>query len=181
MEQTRNADEAQPFSVTLEIVPEDEQNPDPAVVSAVGRNIISDLQRDGYTVERIPTGQKGGIEILLQVMMQAGETAWTDIMAQKDTIDVLAGLSTIFITISPLLRRLFHAQEKQPAEEYSQLSIHIDESGIDIQSLDVVNDERIAQLAKRFLQLYPQTHVTPHTQLRVRQRVSGGKKSRRRS
>jgi hypothetical protein len=180
MEQSRLTEEAQSLSITLEIVPEDVQDPDPAAISAAGRSIVSYLEREGYPVKPVYTGQRGGIELLFQVILQATQTVGADVWAQKDSIDLLSALCTIFATVSPLVLHVFRSHEKQPADRQPKVTIHIDKTGIDVTSSDVADDERIVQLAQRFLAMYPSSRVTPHSKVKVQERIPKRHRHRRR-
>ena len=101
MEQPYRAEKAQSLSIILEIVPADVQDPDPAAVSAAGRSIVSNLEQEGYTIKPVYTGQRGGIELLFQVVLQTAQTVGADVWAQKDSIDLLSALSTALPNSSP--------------------------------------------------------------------------------
>lgn len=180
MEQKNSTEEAQPFLISLEIVPEDKQDLDPAAISAAGRSIISDLEQAGYNVEPFYTGQRGGIELLFQVFLQAVQSFDAAMLIQKDNIDVLTNLCTIFATVSPLVLHVFHSHKKQPAVEQPKVFIHIDEAGIEVTSSDMTDDEHIVRLAQRFLTLYPTAKINSQSRVKVQERVPKHHRRRRR-
>ncbi len=163
----------QSYSMTLAIIPEDERDPDPAAVSAVSREVVEDLRGEGYIIKPIATGQKGGLELLFQIVTTTLQTVGTEILAQKDVIGILSDLCTIFGAASPLVLHLFRAQKKQPTKEQGiKVSIRIDETEIEVSSSDVANDERIFNLAERFLAEHPTAKITPRSTVKVQARVS---------
>src|SRR5437764_13809842 len=95
MEQTASSI-PQAFLMTLAIAPEDERDPDPAEVNAVGQSVVRDLERDGYTVKPVYTRQRGGLELLFQIVTTIVQTTGAEIWAQKDAISILSDLCTIF-------------------------------------------------------------------------------------
>lgn len=171
----------QPFSIFLEIVPEDEQDPDPTVINEVSRNVVDDLRQDGYEVEPLYTGQKGGLELLFQVVTQALQTVGTAIWAQKDTINIISDLCTIFGVASPVVMHLFRVGKRLPTPENKiQVSITIDGAEIEVTSSDMENDERLVHLAERFLAKHPTAKPTPHSKVKVQGRVPKHQPRRRR-
>ena len=180
MEQQQSAEEAQPLLITLEIMLEDEQDSDPATITAMGRSIVSDLERDGYVIKPLYTGQRGGVELLFQVILQATQSFGAAIWVQKDSIDLLSALCTIFATVSPLVLHVFYSHNKHSADEQPKVTIHIDEAGIEVTSSDVADDERIVHLAQRFLTMYPMARVTSHSRVKVQERVPKRHRRRRR-
>lgn len=181
MEQHPGSENPQPLSVTLEIVPLDERDPDPARIFEVSQEVVVALQQDGYRVTPMYTGQRGGIELLFQVVTNVVQTVGTDVWAQRDTISIISGLCTIFGAVSPLVRHLFHVRRKLPTHEHEiKVSITLDDAAMEVTSSDVANDERILQLAERFLTKYPTASVTPGSKVKVRGRVPKRKPPRRR-
>ena len=55
-------------AITLEVISEDPQFADPALVDAVGRDTTDALRNDGYTIEPIYTGQRGGFLVAAAVL-----------------------------------------------------------------------------------------------------------------
>ncbi len=170
----------QSYSMTLAIIPENERDSDPAAISAVGRIVVEDLLSEGYTVKPIAAGQKGGLELLFQIVTTTLQTVGTEILAQKDVIGILSDLCTIFGAASPLVLRLFRTQKKQPTKEQEiKVSIRIDETEIEVSSSDVANDERIFHLAERFLAEHPAANIIPRSTVKVQARVPKQKHHRR--
>jgi hypothetical protein len=172
---------SQPLPIILAILPEDERDPDPAAINTVGRSIVGDLERDGYTVKPISTGQRGGLELLFQVVTNTLQTVGAEVWAQKDVLGILSDLCTIFGFASPLVLHLLRKHEKQPAQGHEvKVSIRIDEAEIEVTAADVADDEHVLRLSERFLALHPSAKVTPHSKVKVQGRVAKGQYRRRR-
>lgn len=170
----------QPITITLEISAEDSNNPDPATLNEVALNTNRTLQQDGYTITPLYTGQRGGLDLLFQIIISGVQTASAALWAQKDVVGLIGNLCTIFTSISPIVAHLFHLHGKQTEQDHDiKVSIKIDDAEIAISSADIANDERIYQLAQRFLAQHPTTQVTPSSKVKVQARVPLRKGRRR--
>ena len=81
MENQQDSTTSQPVTLTLEVVPEDPQNSDPALVDAVGRDTADARRSEGYTVQPVYTGTRGGplvetIAFLSQTLAAAQPDTW---------------------------------------------------------------------------------------------------------
>jgi hypothetical protein len=166
-----------PFTCTLEFRAEDSADPDPATLATLATAVVTEVEEDGATVKPLApeTGTRGGPELLFQVAWHSLQTVGADMLAQKDTIDILASLCTTFATVGPLVTRLFRTH-KQQAKKGQQgklyVSITVDQGTIEITSDDVADDERIVQLAQRFLAANPTAKISPASKVKVQARVS---------
>jgi hypothetical protein len=175
------AQQTLPITITLEISAEDAHNPDPAALNEVALNTSRALQQDGYTINPLYTGQRGGLDLLFQVITSSAQTASAALWAQKDVVGLIGNLCTIFTSISPIAAHLFHMHGKQTEQDHDiKVSIKIDDAEIAISSADIANDERIYQLAQRFLAEHPTTKVTPSSKVKVQARVPQRKARRKR-
>jgi hypothetical protein len=73
-ESQMSAADAPRCEILLEVEPEDERESNPVAIGEVGRNIVSELRQEGYAVEPVYTGQKGGLELLFTMwtVLQSG-------------------------------------------------------------------------------------------------------------
>ena len=79
MENQQDSATAQPIAITLEVVPEDPQNSDPALVDAVGRDTADALRSEGYTVQPVYTGTRGGPLVeTIAFLSQTFAAAWAN-------------------------------------------------------------------------------------------------------
>jgi hypothetical protein len=117
-----------PFTFTLEVLPADANDADPALVSAVGSDVASIYREHGASVEPIYTGQRGG-EFLIQITTLL-TTAW----ANKEII--LSDVSALVTILTPLVlaaRYLWNAYERRVGKDTAQqhpITLSIEMSGI---------------------------------------------------
>src|SRR5260370_2302716 len=145
MSSQAESDNSNGFRITLEVTPDDPHDADPALVDAVGRDTADALSNDGYTIEPVYTGTRGG-DFLVNVLA----TAW----AQKDTI--LAdgsALTTIFTPVVSFAKRLHEAHGRRVGKDAAQqspikITVEIDGASISIEAPDRETAETLAQ---RFL------------------------------
>src|SRR5258708_9798745 len=60
MSSQAESDNSNRFRITLEVIPDDPHDADPALVDAVGRDTADALRNDVYTIEPVYTGTRGG-------------------------------------------------------------------------------------------------------------------------
>src|SRR5579884_105882 len=104
-----------PLTFILEVLPENPSDADPALVSALGRDISDLIRVQGETVEPIYTGERGG-KFLAQVATLL-TTAWE----QRETI--LGNLSAAVSTLTALVetaRRLRQVYERRVGKYLAQ-------------------------------------------------------------
>jgi hypothetical protein len=182
MEQQSSGVLPRPFSVLLEIFPEDAQDADAAALHDVAQQTLADLRKQGFTsIDPMYTGQRGGIDLIFQLIFTTMHTLSTDVLVQKDFLDVLAALCTIFVTIKPVLSALFRTHTKQETQESAiKVFVKVDHAEIEVTSSDVANDERIVHLAERFLAEHPTARVQQQAKVHIRRSVPRSKPRSRR-
>lgn len=150
------SDKLNRFKITLEVIPDDPHNADPALVDAVGRKAADALRTDGYIIEPVYTGQRGG-GFLVDVLMPILATAW----AQKEVI--LAdgsALVTLFTPVIAIAKYLHVAHEQCKGKDAAQqspikIAVEIDGAAILIEAPDLENAEAAMKLAQRFCRQHP--------------------------
>ena len=174
-------------SITLEIVPEDGRDADVVVVGEVGRSVVAELKQEGYSVQPVQTGQRGGIELLYEIMNTVSTLAG-DAWQHKDILDTISSVYTIIVATSPIAKHLLQRKDRQPASTTTEqvqnsglikVSIKVDGAEIEITSRDVESDERMRQLAQRFIAAHPSIQVMPQSKVSVRGTVHKRQKRRR--
>ncbi len=152
------------FEILLEVEPEDERESNPVVIGEIGRSMVSGLRQEGYTVEPMYSGQKGGLELLFAVwtLLQSGA------VETGTHIDAIASLCAIFETTKPLLLRVFKAQEKHPIK----ISVVIDGAPVSVEAADLEDAEAALVLAQRFHAAHPAVKVTGKSQVKTKVKVS---------
>ncbi len=154
------SDKPNRFKITLEIIQDNTHNTDLALVKlvdAVGRNAADALRTDGYIIEAVDTGQRGGGGFLVDVLMPILATAW----AQKEVI--LAdgsALVTLFTPVVAIAKHLHGAHEQCKGKEAAQqspikIAVEIDEAVFSIEAPDLENAEAAMKLAQRFCRQHP--------------------------
>ncbi len=174
------AEERKP--IILEIIAEDNHDADPVAIGEVGRSILDEMKQDGFTVEPVYTGQRGGLELLFEIFNYVQTTAHTvgaDIYAQRDVIGEIAGLLTILDIARPLAMRLFKAREKHEAKQAAitqeqhpvKISLVIDGTPITIEAANFKDAEAMLELAKKFHSAHPDVNVTPQSRVKIQASV----------
>lgn len=160
-------------TIMLEVVSEDLQDSDLALVNEVGRDTIDALGRSGFNFKPIYTGQRGGflVDVLIPLL--------TDAWMHKDII--LADGSALVTLITPafmLIQHLRQAHEKRIGKEAFQqapirITVEIDGVPILIETPDLETAEGALKVAERFQTQYPTTasHVTLQSNVKVKGRV----------
>ena len=175
MDTQAESDHASRFRITLEVVPDDPHDADPALVDAVGREAADALRTDGYTIEPVYTGTRGG-GLLVDVVMPVLATAW----AQKEVI--LAdgsALVTIFTPVVLIAKKLHEAHEQRKGKDAAQqspikIAVEIDGATISIEAPDLEAAEGAIRLAQRFQVQHPAvvSQVTSQSNARLKASVS---------
>jgi hypothetical protein len=142
---------AQLFTFTLEVLPEDANDADPALVSALGRDVTDIFRAQGETVEPVYAGERGGA-FLAQVATLL-ITAW----GNKDII--LSDMSALVSILTPLVlttRSLRHAYEQRvgkPLAQQNPLAITIEVHGITMK-VEVTDQKGAVDLATELAQRF---------------------------
>lgn len=145
-----------PFTFLLEILPEDSSDADPALVSALGRDVTDILREQGNTVQPAYTGERGG-EFLAQVA-----TLLTTVWANKELI--LSDLSNLVTILTPLAlatHHLWSAYERRVGKSIAQespIAIRIEFDGISMKIDAADRKDAVAvatDLAHHFLAQHP--------------------------
>ncbi len=145
----------QQITLSLEVVPEDPQDADAALVSAVGLDTTEALRNEGYAVEPSYTGQRGGF--LVDVVIPFLTAVW----AQKEVILAdLSALISIFSAAIPVVQRLRKAYEQHIGKDTAQqapikITLEIDNASISVEAPDLQRAESALALAQQFQNQYP--------------------------
>ncbi len=160
----------QRHAIILEVVPEDLEYSDPALVDAVGRDTTDALSKDGFAIEPVYTGQRGGF--LVDVFVPFLTAAWTN----KDII--LADASALVTLTTPvftLIRHLYEAHENRVGKEAFQratikITVEISGASISIEAPDLETADGATKLAQRFQTQHPTvaSQVTSQSKVKVK-------------
>jgi hypothetical protein len=118
MEGQQDSTTSQPITLTLEVVPEDPQNSDLALVDAVGRDTSDALRSEGYTVQPVYTGTRGAplVEIIA-FLSQTLAAAWAN---KEALIADVSGLVTILTAVTTVVEKARQAYEKRVGKDTAQ-------------------------------------------------------------
>lgn len=175
--------------IQLEILAEHADESDLAMVSAVGRDTIGELQNAGYSVQAVPTGQRGA-DILVDVittLTNIGSNVW----ANKETFERLltdaGGLVTVCGGIVPVAKTLLRVFKKRAAnssiaQEPLKITVEIDGAPVTVEATDLEHAEAALTLAKRFHSSHPAVaiQVTPHSKVKLKASVPKTQQRKRR-
>jgi hypothetical protein len=173
-----SSDISEPLVITLELVPDEKEgDQDPAFVSELGHDTAEILQRDGYILRPVYTGQRGGpflVEVV-NTVSQAATQVWVNRATIEEFINDSAALIAIFSFAAPIIKRLFHVHEQQIGQGESRahpitISIEIDGARIAVAASDVTQADAALDAAQRFAASYPQvaSQVTTKSKLTMR-------------
>ena len=160
----------QQMTLSLEVVPEDPQDADVALVSAVGLDTTEALSNNGYAVEPTYTGQRGGF--LVDVVIPFLTTVW----AQKEIILAdISALAGIFSAAVAVVQHLRKAYEKYVGKDTAQqapikITLEIDNASISVEAPDLQRAEAALTLAQHFQNLHPRVaaKVTHQSHIKVK-------------
>ncbi len=153
MTDEQHSSNPQCIAMQLEIVPEDVHDSDPAFLDAIGRDTIDALRNEGYTVQPVYTGRRGGILVEVIPFLT---TITTGIWTQKDIILAdTSALVTIFGAVIPVAKHILKAHEKRAPRDNTpktpiKITSEIDGIPISIEAPDLESADGALKLAKRF-------------------------------
>jgi hypothetical protein len=176
------SDSSSNFTIALEIVPEDPQQAYPALVDAIGRDTVNMLRNEGYALEPVYTGQRGGF--LVDVIVPFLNTLWT----QKDTILADGGaLVTIFTPVVLIAKHLQEVHKKRAEksnvqQSHIKLATEIDGAPFFIEAPDLETTEAAMSLARRFQAQHPTVaaKVTNRSNVKIKASVPRRQPKKRR-
>lgn len=168
-----------------------EQEGDPALVNALGRDTAAALQQQGYTLHPVHAEQKekggGFIVEVVTTITQLAAMAWDLRAVAEEVLADLSALITIFGAINPALKQVFHAHERQVGKQESTntpiiISLEIDGAPLLITAPDLEQAEAALKLALRFRTAHPAVarQVTTKSKVKAQGRVPARKRRRRR-
>ncbi len=163
MENQQDSTTSQPITLTLEVVPEDPQNSDPALVDAVGRDTADALRSEGYTVQPVYTGIRGGPLVeTIAFLSQTLAAAWAN---KEALISDVSGLVTILTAAATVVSKARQAYEKRVGKDTAQLypisfSLDINGTSAPFAVADVESAEDILQMAQRLQASHPSLRGT---------------------
>ena len=163
----------QQITLSLEVVPEDPQDADMALVSAVGRDTAEVLRNTGYTVKPIYTGQRGGF--LVDVVIPLLTAVWTQKEVILADMSALVGILSAAVSVVQHLRKAYEKRVGKGMLQQAPIKItaEIDGAPITIEVPDLDSAESTLNLARRFQIQHPAVaaKVTPQSTIKIKGRV----------
>lgn len=165
--------------ITLELVG-DEDEGDPELINAVGRDTVATLQREGFILRPVYTGQRGGpfVVEVLQAVEQAAVQLWANHTAIEEGLTDLASLVTIFGSVPAIITwlRLVHKQQVGKDESVAhpiKISVEVNGARLAVEASDETEADAALVLARQFLIAHPKeaAQVTPKSPVKVQGRV----------
>lgn len=153
------------FPVQIQLIPENSEV-DPADILEVSRNLTTSLQKAGYTVKPIYTGQKGGNLLLeafaaLTPILQSGLT-------NKELL--LAMFKSCAPIVTHLVKQLEGKEKDTPKPEPIKLRVEVPQVGtMEFQARDMEEAAGLAKLADQFVEKHSQTllHLNSQTPIKI--------------
>jgi hypothetical protein len=182
MENQQDSTTSQPITLTLEVVPENPLDSDPALVDAVGRDTANALLSEGYTVQPVCTGTRGAplVEIVT-FLSQTAAIAWAN---KEMLIADVSGLVTILTAAATIVSKARQAYEKRVGKDTAQqypISFTLDINGTSVPFAvsDVGIAEDILQMAQRLQASHPSLTGTDPSQSKAGVKASIPKQPQR--
>lgn len=168
------SDSSYRFTITLEVIPESMNDADPALVDAIARDTADALRNDGYSIQSVYTGQRGGNQILVEVITFL-QNVPSEVWAERDTLGLISSLCTIFGSVIAVAKYLLSAHKKRTDRDAIQqstikITTQIDGASMSIEAPDLESVKGALNLTKRFYEKYPAVaaKVTPQSNIRVK-------------
>jgi hypothetical protein len=170
MEGLQDSAALQPIKLTLEVVPEDPQNSDPALIDAVGRDTANALRGEGYTVQPVYTGTRGGpfVEIIA-FLSQALTAAWAN---KEILIADVSGLVSVLTAAATIVSKARQAYERRVGKDTPQqypisFTLDINGTSVPFSVSDAASAEEILQMAQRLQASHPALKGTDPSRSKV--------------
>src|SRR6266700_8264379 len=112
-----DTDTPQHLTISLAILAEDPSDTDLALMGAVSRDTIDALQHNGYTIQPVRLGKRGG-DILVEVittLTTLATTGWSNKESFARILNDTGALVTVCAGIVPVAKTLLHTFKKRTA------------------------------------------------------------------
>jgi hypothetical protein len=163
---------AKSLHITLEL-----DGDDPAFTNSIGLDVVTTLQDEGYSIEPVYTGQRGG-DILVEIGMTLAQAlifVKDNHAAISEGIGDLGGLVGICTGVVPLCKQMLHATAKHTQTGLAptgamvpipiKITVEIDGHPISVEAADLEQAKAAIILAHQFATAYPAAakQVSPAT------------------
>ncbi len=159
---------SQDIIIQLEIVSEDDQQPDSPDVEEVSREIVDALRSSGYTVEPTYTGTKGppAFDIVVHIY---------NVIHDNEAL-----LTAVFMTTSSILQCIMKVRDRRAEKEKThrapiEISLEVNGKPLTVKASDV---EDATKLVEQLRHTHPEAAKQALPQTNVKTRVQVPKKKR---
>jgi hypothetical protein len=176
MGEQQNTNNLPQVTIILEILSEEADEADLGMMYAIKRDTVEALQRDGYRIQPVSTGQRGGdliVEVITTVTNIAA-TVWANKEAVERGINDAGALVTIFGGIVPVIQHFAQSHQKRAGQANNltspiKITIEIDGFPMTFEVADVKQAEAVMKLAQQFHTSHPTiaARVTPQSKIKV--------------
>jgi hypothetical protein len=163
MENQQDSVTSQPITLTLEVVPENPLDSDPALVDGVGRDTADGLRSEGYIVQPAYTGTRGGPLFEIYVFLsQTFAAAWAN---KEALIADVSGLVTILSAAASVVKKARQAYEQRVGKDTAQqypisFTLDINGTSVPFAVADVAGAEDFLKMAQRLQASHPSLQGT---------------------
>jgi hypothetical protein len=171
--------------ILFELVPESNDENDPALINTLGNQTTTQLQQEGYTVSPpMYSGQKGGFLVeLVTAIQQIAVITWDNHAIIAEGIADLSGLVTIFGGLLPVLKRMIQAHQQQVGKAESvarpiKITAEIDGVPLIIEAGEVAQADAVIKLALKYHAFYP--HKAAQATAKSKTKIQGQVPARKR-
>jgi hypothetical protein len=141
---------------------------DPAFTNSIGLDMVTILRDEGYSIEPVYTGQRGGILVEIGMALAQILTFVKDNHAAiSESIQDLGGLVGIFTGIVPLCKQMLHATAKHALTGNAttaavvpvpiKITVEIDGHTMSVEAADLAQANAALILARQFATAHPST------------------------
>ena len=168
------------FTLLLELVPEQQEESDPAFIHAIGRDTVETLQHDGITVQPVYTGEQGG-----DFLVQLATTAWDHRALIEEVLNDSSTLATLSSSIFTIITHVKHAYERRVGHAEAvasplKITIQLNGAPITIESTNVAQvQETLTKLVQQLQNTHTGTPVSSAKTLKVQPKIPKKRPRRR--
>ena len=190
----QNRQNLQQMKILLEILPEDPSEKDPALLQAIERDTIDALEHDGYTIQSVATGQRGGGP-LVEVITTATTIAtsdWAMAWANREVVEHIMNDTSALVTVCggvvSVLHRLIQAHRKRMKQAHPtspqppspiKITVEIDGAPVTLETVDVEQAEAVMKMVQQFQTHHPAVAAKTTAKSKVKVTATVPKKPQR--
>ena len=159
-------DTIRPVDLLLELVADETEESDPALIHAIGRDTVETLQEEHMVVRPVYTGQQGG-DFLVEVVTTVGQLAgvvWDHRAVIEEVFNdasTLATVATFIYTVVTHVKRNYERRVGHDESVARPIKITLELEGASL-PLDPPNPEQVQAVLSALLEQYKRAHAPTH-------------------